>query len=469
LGYNVINMTRISWFNTFISGICLFLMLTMGTSALVSSNSSMRYIDGRLGLLVQPIGENITWLGNQVKKGIIPMESISVQAQQAVSVVFSIEEVLQQLIASVVQSILNTVVALISQVLNFLKDGLKQIGDVFSKVKEIGAGLVNSLQALTAIKDLFPQLSNATYSIIPTPGKAQNAVYTGLTNFTTCENLRQTQLDLPPNERTNVPSQETCDNLKFNTTAVAVSASCGELRGIPLSDLLGVPNACPSEVAAAVDTAANTIVKDAKKKTDAKIKNNIDKAPDGCKFALSTDKNAFTTLAVSTASAGVGAISGVLGQSSTTTPVDFSNASLSFASGESTLNIPDAKVTVPSPKECEFWRSGDLVTIASGLSADKSVPSVKDGGLAAVFSNFLQQITKMVTDFVNEVVQFAVNLVNQFVSAITSIAGGIPVLGQYISSITGGLSSNSTQLRNASTFGNAAYVGNCIAEPCPFS
>ncbi len=461
-------MTRVSWFNTFISSLCLMLMVILSSSMLVSSSSSMRHIDGRLGLLVQPIGENITWLGNQIKNGLIPLESISVQAQQAVSVVFSVEEVLQQLIASVVQGILNTIVAIISQLINQLKDGVRQLDGMFTKLKEIGAGLVNALQALTSIKDLFPQISNAAYSIIPKAGKAQNAVYAGITNFSTCENLRATQLELPPNERTNVPSQETCDNLKFNTTAVAVSASCGDVSGIPLSDLLGVTNACPAEVAASVDTATSKIVADAKVKTKDKIKNNLDKAPDGCKFAISQDNAAFSTLSSSLNSSGPGTISGILGQSSTTTPIDFSNAQFSFASGDSALNIPTTKIAVPNPKECEFWRSGELVTTAAALSADKSVPSVKDGGLGAIFSNFLQQVQKIVTDFVNDIVKFAQNFLNQFISAITSVAGGIPVLGQYISSITGGLSSNSAQLKNASTFGNASYVGNCIQAPCPF-
>ena len=253
-------MTHLSWFNSFISCLCLFLMVSLSSSAMVSANSSLRFIDGKMGLLSQPIGESVAWLGDQIKKGIIPFESISVQAQQAVNVVFSIEEALQQLIASVVQSILNFILAKITEIIGQLAGAIKQISGVFDKLKELGQGFVNSLQGLSAIKDLIPQISDATSKLMPTTGKAQNAVYSGITSFATCETLRDTQLKLPANERSSVPDQSTCDNLKFNTEQVAVKAQCGELK-IPLSALLGVSNACPTQVATSVGGKADEIVR----------------------------------------------------------------------------------------------------------------------------------------------------------------------------------------------------------------
>ena len=428
-------------------------MVSLSSSAMVSANSSLRFIDGKMGLLSQPIGESVAWLGDQIKKGIIPFESISVQAQQAVNVVFSIEEALQQLIASVVQSILNFILAKITEIIGQLAGAIKQISGVFDKLKELGQGFVNSLQGLSAIKDLIPQISDATSKLMPTTGKAQNAVYSGITSFATCETLRDTQLKLPANERSSVPDQSTCDNLKFNTEQVAVKAQCGELK-IPLSALLGVSNACPTQVATSVGGKADEIAKKAKQGATVKIDTINAKAPDGCKFVINKDINIFQS---GTAAPGAGLLNFTSGGS---TKIDFSTPTFSLSSGDVGSGIPDVKLDVPSPKECEFWKSGELTTTTAALAADKSVPSVKDGGLQAIFNTFIQQVQKIVQDFVNDIIKFAQDFVNQFISTITSIAGGIPVLGQYISGITSGLSSQGSALKNLAV--------SCIQSPCNY-
>jgi len=465
------------------ASVCLFLVISLGTSALMSANSSLRFIDGRMGLLTQPVTESVAWLGNQVKKGIIPFDSISVQAQQAVAVVFSIEEVLQQLIASVVQSILNTIIALIQQVIDKLKDGIKQIGGVFEKLKELGAGFINSLQSLAAVKDILPQIANAAFRLVPvispsnsvnsaikagvgigtvTPSTVQNAVYTGLTNFATCQTIRDTQLALPANERSAVPDQATCDAIKTGITDVKTKSDCGAFTG-PLAGLLGVVTPCPIEVATKVDTEANNVAKAAKDLAKVKIENNIAKAPDGCKFTINKSSQVFTD-----------ALSRTNNDSLFSVPTnngnyDFGNIKFSSSGGNASFGVPDAQFTVPSPKECEYWRSGELETTSAALAADKSVPNVKDGGFGAIFQAFLQKVQQIVTDFVNDVIKFAQDLLNQFVNLITSIAGGIPVLGQYLSSITGSLGNVGAGLKNLANKGDFSLFGNCIREPCPFS
>jgi hypothetical protein len=460
-------MSQINWFNSFMASICLFLVLSFSTSALMSANSSLRFIDGRMGLLSQPITESVAWLGDQVKMGIIPFESISVQAQQAVSVVFSIEEVLQQLIASVVQSILNTVIALIQQVIDKLKDGIKQIGGVFEKLKELGAGFINSLQSLAAVKDILPQISDAAFRLVPTgstggnttstggavtPATVQNAVYTGLTNFATCQTIRDTQLELPANERSSVPDQATCDAIKTGITDVKTKSDCGEFTG-PLAGLLGVVTACPVEVATKVDTEAKNVANNAKKLAKTKIDTNLAKATDGCKFTINKSSQVFTDALAKTNTDSIFSLPTSNGN------YDFSNLKFSAAGGDQKLGVPEAQFTVPSPKECEYWRSGELATTSAALAADQSVPSVKDGGLGAIFQAFLQKVQQIVTDFVNDIVKFAQNLLNQFVNLITSIAGGIPVLGQYLSSITGSLSNVGAGLKNLANTGNFDLFG----------
>lgn len=442
-------MSKLSWFNSFISSLCLFLVLSFSTSALLSANSSMRFVDGRLGILAQPIGENIAWLGNKIKQGVIPFESISVQAQQAVNVVFSIEEALNQLITSIVQSILNTILALITQVINKLKDGIKQISGVFDKLKEMGAGFVNALQSLSAVKDLFPQISAGASQIFPTPGPVQNAVLAGSLTFATCEALRKKQLELPPNERGDVPSQETCDNLKFNTTKVVEKARCGE-PNVPLVELLGVTNNCRVEVVTSVNNELDKQAKNATNNATIKIDNLLTKAPDGCKFAISKESTIFQGF--NPASSTTVPATTLFGQPNTTSGnYDFSNANFSFAAkGDSSLGIPNVQFTVPSPKECDLWTRGELTTAAAALAADKSVPSVKDGGLQSVFDAFLKNVQAIVDNFVNDMIKFAQNLLNQFINVISSVAGGIPVLGQYLSSITGNLRSASDALKATS-------------------
>jgi len=71
----------------------------------------------------------------------------------------------------------------------------------------------------------------------------------------------------------------------------------------------------------------------------------------------------------------------------------------------------------------------------------------------------LQKVTQIVTDFVNDIVKFAQDLLNQFVNLITSIAGGIPVLGQYLSSITGSLSNVGAGLKNLANTGDFSLFG----------
>jgi hypothetical protein len=466
-------MSQINWFNSFMASVCLFLVFSLSTSALMSANTSLRFIDGRMGLLAQPITESVAWLGDQVKKGIIPFESISVQAQQAVSVVFSIEEVLQQLIASVVQSILNTIIALIQQVIDKLKDGIKQIGGVFEKLKELGAGFINSLQSLAAIKDILPQISDAAFRLVPTTttssginnaiqagvgigtitaATVQNAVYTGLTNFATCQTIRDTQLELPANERSSVPDQATCDAIKAGITDVKTKADCGEFTG-PLAGLLGVVTPCPVEVATKVDTEATNLAKSAKNLAKVKIDTNLAKATDGCKFTINKSSQVFADALANTNTDSIFSVPTNNGN------YDFSNLKFSSTGGDAKFGVPAAQFTVPSPKECEYWRSGELATTAAALAADKSVPSVKDGGLGAIFQAFLQQVQQIVTDFVNDIVKFAQDLLNQFVNLITSIAGGIPVLGQYLSSITGSLSNVGAGLKNLANTGDFSLFG----------
>lgn len=441
-------MSKLSWFNSFISSLCLFLVLSFSTSALLSANSSMRFVDGRLGILAQPIGENIAWLGNKIKQGIIPFESISVQAQQAVNVVFSIEEALNQLITSIVQGILNTILALITQVINKLKDGIRQISGVFDKLKEMGAGFINALQSLSAVKDLFPQISSAAAKIFPTAGPLQNAVFTGLNNSAACDSIRKNQLILPANERSDVPAQETCDNLKINTAKVVEKAKCGEPT-VPLVELLGVLNSCSLETNSTVKNEAEKLGNDAANNATKKIDNLISKAPPNCKFAINKENTIFQGF--NPAASGSGPISTLFGQPNTTSGnYDFNNATFSFAKGESGLGIPDVQLVVPGPKECDLYTRGDLTTAAAALAADKSVPNVKDGGLQSVFDAFLKNVQAIVDNFVNDMVKFAQNLLNQFINVISSVAGGVPVLGQYLSSITGNLRSASDALKAAS-------------------